>query len=244
LGEGNSEVIRAGHDTYTWLPLAEPPPGQTPRDPGIRDEQCIQVRSAETLMKLPTKRKWNLSTTDSVYSRMTNPLLGLTEKAAEIPTGDIAKSCSGIGGIGDVVIFSGKIVSIFDASARYSGRFFLTGIGGCAGPNRGMAAGSGIFEVMGKATPGNACGCSPNLQVTDIMLTPMAGEENWVAYQTVRTSQAVEDLPIRQIGVNFGAPGDRCARTGPCGRITPMREFVGSTAILRMPDRKSCPWFR
>jgi outer membrane protein assembly factor BamB len=207
-GPAKPDVIWAGHDTYTWLPQAEPSPGQTPHDPGIQDAQIFNVSWNNEWMKT-TKLKWNLSTTNSIFTRLPNPLYGLTEKFSGLPDCGVALSCGRLSVIGDIGICNAKLNSFFDASEGYFGRFFIPGFGGCPGFS---GAGSGIFLSTSFGLPGNFCGCSANMEFTDIILVPMAGEESWMAYQSVRTSRAVDELPIRQIGVNFGAPGDRYVR--------------------------------
>lgn len=147
------------------------------------------------------------TTGHSVFTRMINPLYGTLEKLPGLPsTGNDGACRLPSNRCGDLALTHGKIASVFDASSNYWGRYFRTESGGCPGR---VTAGLGILSFATSPTPGNACGCSPALQVTDYAVAPMRGEESWVSYQDARTSAAVEELPIRSIGINLGAPGDR-----------------------------------
>lgn len=147
------------------------------------------------------------STERSVFTRMVNPLYGTLEKLPGLPsTGNDGACHLPSNRCGDLALTHGKIASIFDASSNYWGRYFRTESGGCPGR---VTAGLGILSFATSSVPGSACGCSPALQVTDYAVAPMRGEESWVSYQDARTSSMVEDLPIRSIGINLGAPGDR-----------------------------------
>jgi hypothetical protein len=189
-----------GRDIYSWLPLGAGGPGVAPPPPPLAGTPGY-----------PTPE--TLSTPRSIYTSMVNPLFGITERFSGLPSSGNDAACGGGGPwsnrYGDFGLSHGKISSIFDTSANYWGRLFPTAFGHC--PDGLPAVCSfpwhGIVIFDNGPTPN--CGCSPFMTHTDMALTPMDDEETWVCYQTVRTSNPFEEMPIKQIGVNFGALGDR-----------------------------------
>jgi outer membrane protein assembly factor BamB len=181
-----------------WSPIKSTGPGYLPPPPPY-DSKNPGFPTVVTV-----------TTPDSIFTSLVNPLFTLREQFVGLPSSGNDSACSGSkvppNRYGDMGLSHGKLASIFDASSRYWGRFFLPELGGCPG---GITAGNGVVSIPGNPVPGNTCGCSAAMQFTEVAFVPMANEENWVAYQSLRTSRPVEDLPIRRIGINFGAPGDR-----------------------------------
>jgi outer membrane protein assembly factor BamB/PKD repeat protein len=211
-----------GLDPYSWLPLKAALPGSVPPLP------------AYTLRTPGYPTAETITTPDSIFGTLWNPLYGVRERFAGLPASGADQACGVLSyRYGDYGLTHGKIASFFDASAGYWGRMFLCGLGACPGR---MAMGHGFLVASGGPVSGNTCGCAAGMQFSDVMLMPMPDdEENWVAFQAARTGADVEELPIRTVGVNFGAPGDRLMRErgllwthspyaglyGQCSRATP-----------------------
>jgi len=183
-----------GKDTYSLLPFKEKLQGYIPPVPKHTNEKGYP--SAQTV-----------STEPSVFSSLKNPLFSKVEKFVGLPSSGNDGAC-GVNSsqYGDYGLTHGKISSIFDTSSSYWGRLFFSEIGGCPGR---ISAGKGIVTVVGHPVPGSACGCSATMQFTSFVVTPMPFEENWINYQTTRTSDVIEETPIQKIGINFSARGDR-----------------------------------
>jgi outer membrane protein assembly factor BamB len=198
---GSERILQPGNpltktwrwrDVYSWLPLKKAGPGRVPKPLNAKKGY-------------PTPA--SVSTASSVFTSLKNPLFGRTEKFPGLPSSGNDGSCSAIyDRYGDFGLTHGKISSVFDTSSRYWGRMFFPEAGGCPGR---LAIWSGILINTSTPVPGSTCGCTAAMQFTTFAVAPMEFEENWVHYQNVRTSQPVEDLPIKQVGVNFAAPGDR-----------------------------------
>jgi outer membrane protein assembly factor BamB/PKD repeat protein len=183
-----------GRDVYSWLALTSKMPGRVPA-PSTHNK----------LKGFPTPA--TLTTSNSVFSRMLNPLSGTVEQFPGLPSSGCDRSCSAMWSRdGDFGLTHGKISSFFDASSHYWGRLFFPEAGGCPGR---MVVWNGVLVNSSTPVPGSTCGCSAAMQFTTFAIAPMEYEETWVNYQRVRTGNPVEDMPIRQVGVNFGAPGDR-----------------------------------
>jgi len=181
-------------DTYSWLPLKAKPVGYLSPAPPYSGDKGYPTTAT-------------VSTSESVFTSLVNPLLGKLEKFPGLPSSGNDGACSRPSNrYGDYGLTHGKLASFFDTSSNYWGRFFLPEIGGCPGR---VSAGNGIVVVSASPVPGSACGCSAAMQVSDFALMPMEAEENWMVYQTVRTSDPVEEIPVRKVGINFGALGDR-----------------------------------
>jgi outer membrane protein assembly factor BamB/PKD repeat protein len=183
-----------GKETYSLLPFKEKLQGYIPPVPKHTNEKGYP--SAQTV-----------STTSSVFTSLINPLFSKIEKFSGLPSSGNDGAC-GVNSsqYGDYGLTHGKISSIFDTSSSYWGRLFFSEIGGCPGR---ISAGKGLVTVVGHPVPGSACGCSATMQFTSFVVTPMPFEENWINYQTVRSSNAIEETPIQKIGINFGGRGDR-----------------------------------
>ncbi|HOX07058.1 MAG TPA: PKD domain-containing protein [Planctomycetota bacterium] len=187
-----------GQDLYSWLPLKAQGPGRVPPEPKYGAEKGYPTSATVT-------------TARSIFTPLVNPLYGTLEKFPGIPSSGNDGSCSAtFNRYGDLGMTHGKMASFFDASERYWGRLFFPA-GGC--PGRTFMW-NGVLIVMATPVPGSTCGCSPFMQHTATSLGPVDGEENWVAYQRERSVVPVEELPVRRVGVNFGAPGDRLAEDG------------------------------
>ena len=186
-----------GRDTYSWLPFDGQWPDTTP-----------PARSVAPTNGYPTPT--TVSTAHSIFTTLKNPLSGEYERFPGLPASGADAACGAvINRTGDLGYSNGKLVSLFDASENYWGRLFLTGMGGCPGRARAQF---GAFVAVGHPVSGSACGCSAVMQFSDMLLLSMPDEEFWVAYQTTRSGREVEDRPIRRVGVNFGAPGDRLVK--------------------------------
>ncbi len=181
-------------DLFSWLPLKAKMPGRVPSPPNFSGEKGYPTAAT-------------VSTPQSVYTSLPNPLYGTVEKFCGVPASGNDGSCSAtFSRYGDFGLTHGKTSSFFDASSHYWGRLFFPEAGGC--PGRTFMWNGWLF-VTATPVPGSACGCSAAMQFSNFTVAPMDGEENWFKYQSVRTSNPVEELPVRRIGVNFGAPGDR-----------------------------------
>jgi outer membrane protein assembly factor BamB len=181
-------------DLYSWLPLTAKMPGRVPAP-----SKHNKVKGHPT----PA----TLTTSNSIFSRMPNPLSGTVEQFPGLPSSGSDRSCTAMWSRdGDFGLTHGKISSFFDASSHYWGRLFFPEAGGCPGR---LFIRNGVLVNTATPVPGSTCGCSPAMQYTTFAIAPMEYEETWVNYQRVRTGNPVEDMPIRQVGVNFGAPGDR-----------------------------------
>jgi outer membrane protein assembly factor BamB/PKD repeat protein len=181
-------------DLYTGLPLKGKSPGYVPPLPKENANKGYPTASS-------------VSTSSSVFSSMVNPLYSTMEKFAGLPSSGNDGSCTAIWcRYGDIGLTHGKISSFFDTSSHYWGRLFFPEAGGCPGH---MFLWNGILINTATPVPGSTCGCSAAMQFTNFALAPMEHEENWVNYQSVRTSRPIEEDPIRRVGINFGAPGDR-----------------------------------
>jgi outer membrane protein assembly factor BamB/PKD repeat protein len=181
-------------DVYTWIPMKGKISGTVPAEPKYSDQKGYP--SPDTV-----------STKRSIFTSMTNPLYGEVEKFGGVPSSGNDGACTALfTRYGDFGLTPGKMASFFDSSADYWGRLFFTEAGGCPG---NMLMRNGVIVVMANPVPGITCGCSAAMQFSCFSLASMENEETWINYQTARTSNPIEELPIRQIGINFGAPGDR-----------------------------------
>lgn len=148
-----------------------------------------------------------VSTEQSVFTSMINPLYSAVEKFPGLPVSGNEQSCNAAPRYrGDFGWTHGKVVSFFDASSNYWGRMFMPQTGNCYGSTTMW---KGLIGSKTGNWPGGVCGCVAAAQFTLFTLAPMEGEESWVAYQTARSSNPIEDQPIKKVGINFGAPGDR-----------------------------------
>ncbi len=181
-------------DIYSWLPLKAKSPGYVPPEPKHNDQKGYPSIST-------------VSTTNSIFSSMTNPLFSTVEQFPGVPSSGNDGSCTALWTrYGDFGLTHGKISSFFDASSNYWGRLFVPEAGGC--PGRTFMWNGAIVSTA-TPVPGSACGCSAAMQFSNFAMAPMENEENWINYQRVRTSNSVEEIPVKHVGVNFGAPGDR-----------------------------------
>jgi outer membrane protein assembly factor BamB len=185
--------VMGGRDEFSCLPVDAPGPGTAAplqaREKGYPTNALISALE-------PGRAGWK------------NPLLGQEEGFPGLPFSGVDTSCGAISHVGSYGFSAGKMASFFDASDQYWGRLFFPEIGGCgaSGYHRDRSV------VLSPSTvSGGICGCISALMYTQVAITPMPGEENWVCYTRVRTSRRIEDTPIRKIGINFGAPGDRYA---------------------------------
>jgi outer membrane protein assembly factor BamB/PKD repeat protein len=200
-----------------WSPLNATGPGHVPAPPANNKVPSLKYSKWYTF---PTVE--NVSTVDSIFTSLVNPLSSLREKFPGLPSSGSEFGCGAgaPGRYGDIGRTQGKIATLFDASSHYWGRLFLPEFGACVATiviNNGVV-GVNHVDRRGRSTePASAdiyCGCTTPVANSGAVLAPMDDQETWIAYQTARTSRAVEDVPIRQIGVNFGAPGDRLAEDG------------------------------
>lgn len=68
-----------------------------------------------------------------------------------------------------------------------------------------LYAGNGVAYANG---PG-CHGCWYPMSGAAIGLTHMDDAENWFTWDSLRTRRGLEETPIKKVGINFGAPGDR-----------------------------------
>lgn len=216
-----------GVDVFDWSPMTVTGPGHVPSPPKNHPVLPPGFPKGYTFPTAST-----LSTTNSIFTSLPNPLFSLTEKFPGIPSSGAEKGCYDAKIMpphryGDFGTSQGKVPAFFDASAHYWGRLYLPEFGGCAcsvlikngavgirqsGFRGGISAtANDLARPSSGPGPGNiGCGCQVSVGSAGIVLAPMDDEEDrWSAYQTVRTSRPVEDVPIRQVGINFGARADR-----------------------------------
>jgi outer membrane protein assembly factor BamB/PKD repeat protein len=232
-----------------WTPMYARGPGRVPTPPANN-----HVHS-----KGYGKKKWgkgytyptveNVSTADSVFTSMVNPLYSLREKFSGLPCSGNEGGCGAgaPGRYGDICRTQGKIATLFDASSHYWGRLFMPESGSCVATTiirNGMVGLNNVDRRGRSPEPSSAhifCGCTVSLANTGIVLAPMKGEETWVAYRTTRTSQPVEELPIRRVGINLGAPGDRLAEDGTLWTHHPFAGRYGRWSYNRSSSVEALP---
>lgn len=216
-----------GKETFSVLPFKEKKVGFIPPPPKHTNEKGYPTAIT-------------VSTLHSMFSTMKNPLTSRFEKSMGLTSSGNDGACGVYSSqYGDVGLTHGKISSFFDSSDKYFGRLFYPEVGGCPGR---ISAGNGLVTLMGHPVPGSACGCSSTMQFSSFVVTPMEYEENWFNVQNRRTINAIEELPIHKIGINFAAYGDRYVDeenllwthhpySGRYGRIS----YNGSAKISALP---------
>ena len=188
-------VGNPGYDLYNWLPARVLPAGYAPA-PTNNNTAVPGVDRGRVHLPLA--------------AATANPLFSRTERKGysyPLPTPSFAyvyANCGGFFAYGNTFYNTGKIIAMGD-SVNYWGVLPLIDIGGCntieVGINNGMAI----------LAPGNVCTCNQNEQLTEFGFVPDddLNEEQWVMYSWGSTTRTVQETPMQNIGINFGAPGDR-----------------------------------
>ncbi|MBA4388315.1 MAG: hypothetical protein C0404_10065 [Verrucomicrobia bacterium] len=92
----------------------------------------------------------------------------------------------------------------FNNREKWSGSFILSDIrSDCSQPVTTYAGNGVLYSV------GNGCGCNFPLSGAYPAFIATPEVENWMQWWEVRTGLEVENAPIKRLGVNFGAPGER-----------------------------------
>ncbi len=187
VGSNLFKGVKSGRDLYSWLPITAPEPGYEPAPPKFFNTKTGGTVPFEGVIR--------------------NPLYAWPEARPEIfswsprfPLG----SCSGCNRYGNIVMNPGKGAWLADG-ADYWGVLPIMEMGGCGAAcfsGNGMA----VFASMGVCN-----GCNKTMALTQIGLVPVEDteEENWVFYRASRSMRRIQENPIRSVGINFGAPGDR-----------------------------------
>ncbi|MBA4387668.1 MAG: hypothetical protein C0404_06780 [Verrucomicrobia bacterium] len=170
-----------GCDAYTMLPLSGTPTGSEPAAPTPNGSS-------------PAAQSWAYSSFPS-----TNVLYGYPEQRNVI----WGYGCDVGRDWGTLHVERSGGFGLYDY-ATDMGTFHIGDTRpGCSSAT--IYVGSGAISANG---PGCG-GCPYPMSGGNIGLVSMPEAENWFQYIGERTKAGLEELPVRRIGINFGAPGDR-----------------------------------
>ena len=169
-------------DLYSWLPEKSAMTGYEPAAPAC-----------------------NNTTAGSAYidSGKPNLLYARTERGQET-FGPSTPSCSGVNHYGTYIMEAGKVGYIQDTN-NYNGVLIMSEMSGCQGDYAFAGNGVAVFAAS------DFCCCNRGMCKTQMGVVPSddPGEEYWVNYQLSRSVKKIQETPMRRVGINFGAPGDR-----------------------------------
>lgn len=141
-------------------------------------------------------------------------------------------------GCGDFDFFGYISTRRADTLAYYDHRTHGGQVG--VGAIRG-GCGSGGVPVNGVfLVPASGCGCAFSLTPSRVGLVPVPENEEWSYAGQGRTTLTCEDLHIRRIGLNFGAPADRLTPDGTLWLEYPHHADGGASP--QIPVRSSPSW--
>ncbi|MBA4386660.1 MAG: hypothetical protein C0404_01695 [Verrucomicrobia bacterium] len=101
-------------------------------------------------------------------------------------------------------------------------------------------------EVRNSCLGGEAAAASPGAIGNGILcaqsdaylgLAPKPDVENWAFWGEGPSRQVVDELPIKRIGLNFGAPGDRLADDGTLWLEYPLRDTAGLSPNVHLSTK-------
>lgn len=94
----------------------------------------------------------------------------------------------------------------------------------------------GEAEAASPGAIGNGILCAEGfLQLSDqTAMAPKSDVENWAFWGEGPSRQVVDELPVKRIGINFGAPGDRLADDGTLWLEYPLRDTVGLSPNIHL----------
>ncbi|MBA4388309.1 MAG: hypothetical protein C0404_10035 [Verrucomicrobia bacterium] len=183
--QGGSIMGRSGNqDIFTCLPLSGTAQGTEPAPPALNNAPSVD------------NGIWALNTFAS-----TNRLYGFPQTRKVL----WGYGCDTGVDYGDVHLERNGGFGVYDRSTDMGTLNIHDTRSVCSSAS--IFAGSGAISARG---PGCACGYP--LSGANIGLVSMPDAENWFEYDTYRvpwSSQFLDELAIRRIGINFGAPGDR-----------------------------------
>jgi hypothetical protein len=171
-------------DIYTWLPL-------TTATPGYEPPAATNV-IAESL---------------TMPSTVTNVLYGVVEPSPGIL---LYGDCGHHTAWGSLAMIPGKRASVYEASQAYWGVWHLGDRGGCSWGATKIRAmvGNGMMGLTGGHS-GCGCGTAAGMQATQVAMVPEDEGEAWMAYSYSRSRSALQDQPVKRVGINLGGVGDR-----------------------------------
>ena len=172
--------VKSGRDIYSWLPISTAMTGYEPTAPAYNNTNASSTLSP--------------ALASALYARVEDKPLVF---------GSGSGSCSGVDQYGFTLLQPGKIGYLTDV-ANYRGVLIFPDMGGCGGAS---FAGNGV-AVFGAS---KECNCNHGFAYSQIgfVTSDDPNDEQWVSYQLSQSSKNIQELPVRKVGINFGAPGDR-----------------------------------
>lgn len=92
-----------------------------------------------------------------------------------------------------------------------SGSIHIPGVRPLCSPQSDGTVSNGVLYEY---SPGCSCAYALTASSSAWVNTPDAEQDNWSFWSSKRTRELMEEKPIRTVGVNFGAPGQRMAEDG------------------------------
>lgn len=248
-GVANPEVSR--HDVYSQVRRMGPLPGAVNLKAYWQGGSIIQSTSPDKALKAPLGVQWfdsnstynNDIVDGKIATRNLDVYTGLpvsydTSVATYPATNDVRSSThiNSVYGIVDRISAQrrytgchggdddyGLIRNIRSGSAAFYDSLFDSGLvhftagrPACNGLN--MNPGNGV--LVGRS---GYCGSCPYPLQSSFALMNRPEEENWADFSAERSRRLIETQPVRRLGVNFGAPGDRMDNTGTLWLHRPKR---------------------
>jgi alpha-tubulin suppressor-like RCC1 family protein len=139
----------------------------------------------------------------SAWSAPSGPMMNTLYSRVETfpaPSGGYG-ACPPVRRYGETLVLPGRTLGFTDLVSYWGSMVCMDGSGCGATQMRG----NGV--QCSSAT--DWCSCFPGLRNTAFTLVSTEDDENWIYYRATPSALSFASTPIRRIGVNFGAVGDR-----------------------------------
>jgi alpha-tubulin suppressor-like RCC1 family protein len=177
--------IGGGKDIYTGRPMTAAMTGYEPPKPSIN--------GGAVGMSV-----WNLGPSGP----MMNTLYSRVETFPAPSCGSPA--CPPVVRYGETLVSPGRTLGFYDTVSYWGSMVCMDG-SGCGGTALRALRGNGVTSYAAA----DYCSCYPGLRNTAFTLVSTEDDENWIYYRATPSALSFASTPIRRIGVNFGAVGDR-----------------------------------